>query len=311
FALLRPAFLNVDLTLIPIQGDISVFAVVGIAQLCVLSLGHMNLAVGRIAAVSAFATALVCDRGAPLWLGLVVGLIVGAGIGALAGWTIAATGVNSFIVTLALDFALLGLVALLYSWFTESGIAFSAQPAGLGALQGGTLRDDCVAGLCGPPVPLVVLFAIAAVAIAGLVFSRLRLGRELLMTGSSLRAAELSGIAVSRRIVQAHAMSGCFAALGGFLLAVNNGAITADIGNQFLLPSFLSPVLGGTALAGGAVSVIGNVLGAGLTEVIQKGLNLLQFSADELQILIGVVLLAALSLDRVRHVLAERQASRV
>ncbi|MDX6468691.1 MAG: ribose transport system permease protein, partial [Gaiellaceae bacterium] len=42
FALLRPAFLNVDLTLIPIQGDISVFAVVGIAQLCVLSLGHMN-----------------------------------------------------------------------------------------------------------------------------------------------------------------------------------------------------------------------------------------------------------------------------
>jgi ribose transport system permease protein len=106
-------------------------------------------------------------------------------------------------------------------------------------------------------------------------------------------------------------MSGCFAALGGFLLAVNNGAITADIGNQFLLPSFLSPVLGGAALAGGAISVVGNVLGAGLTEVIQKGLNLLQFSADELQILIGVVLLAALSLDRVRHVLAERQASRV
>jgi ribose transport system permease protein len=200
---------------------------------------------------------------------------------------------------------------LLYSWFTDSGVAFSTQPGALGGLQVGTLRDYCVAGVCGPPVPLVALFALAAVAIAGVVFSRLRLGRELLMTGSSLRAAELSGIAVSRRIVQAHAMSGCFAALGGFLLAVNNGAITADVGDQFLLPSFLSPVLGGAALAGGSVSVVGNVLGACLTEVIQKGLNLLQFSVDELQILIGVVLLAALSLDRVRHVLFERRASRV
>jgi ribose transport system permease protein len=300
FATLRPAFLNTDLTLVPMQADISVFVVVGLAQLCVLSLGHMNLAVGRIAAMSMFATGLACDRGAPLWLGLVVGLIVGAAIGALAGWTIAATGVNSFIVTLALDFALLGLVTLLYGWFT-GGVSFATQPAELTTLQFGTL---------GPPIPLVVPFALGAAVVAWLVFSRQRLGRELLMTGSSLRAAELSGIPVFRRIVQAHALSGLFAALGGFLLAVNNGAITADIGGQFLLPSFLSPILGGAALAGGAVSVLGTILGAALTEVIQQGLNLLQFSADELEILIGVVLLAALSLDRVRHVAAERRASR-
>jgi ribose transport system permease protein len=300
FASLRPAFLNVDLTLVPMQADISIFVVVGLAQLCVLSLGHMNLAIGRIAAASMFATGLACDRGAPLWLGLVAGLVVGTAIGALAGWTIASTGVNSFIVTLALDFALLGLVTLLYGWFT-GGVSFSTQPAELSRLQYGTL---------GPPVPVVALFALAAAVLAGTVFSRLRIGRELLMTGSSLRAAELSGIPVFRRIVQAHAMSGFLAALGGFLLAVNNGAITADIGGQFLLPSFLSPILGGTALAGGAVSVAGTVLGAALTEVIQQGLNLLQFTVDELEILIGVVLLVALSLDRLRHVAAERRASR-
>jgi ribose transport system permease protein len=189
-------------------------------------------------------------------------------------------------------------------------VAFQVHPAGLDALRFDTFRDYCTGSVCGPPMPLVVPFAVAAVLLAGLVFYRSRIGREVLMTGSSVRAAELSGIPVARRIVQAHALSGLFSALAGFLLAANNGTFAADIGAQFLLPSFLGPVLGGTLLVGGAVSVIGTVLGAALTTVIQKGLNLLEFGVDELQIYIGVVLLAALSLDRVRHVLAERRGSR-
>jgi len=69
-------------------------------------------------------------------------------------------------------------------------------------------------------------------------------------------------------------------------------------------------VLGGTLLAGGAVSVLGTVLGAALTEVIRTGLNLLEFSVQVLNILIGLVLVLALSLDRVRHVVAERRGGR-
>jgi ribose transport system permease protein len=52
------------------------------------------------------------------------------------------------------------------------------------------------------------------------------------------------------------------------------------------------------------------VLGAALTEVIRTGLNLLNFSVQDLNIYIGLVLLVALSLDRVRHVLAERRGTR-
>ena len=120
----------------------------------------------------------------------------------------------------------------------------------------------------------------------------------------------MSGIPVTRRIIQAHALSGLLCGLAGWLLAMNNGAFSATLGEQFLLPSFLAPVLGGTLLAGGAVSVLGTVLGSTLTTVIQKGLNLLQFQFDQLQILIGGVLLIALSLDRVRHVIAERRGVR-
>ena len=117
FSTVRPAFLNTDLTLVPMQADISVYLVVGLAQLAVLSLGHMNMAVPRMAAMSAFATGLVYDKlGAPMIVDLRRRASpVGAGLGALAGLVIARTGVNSFVVTLALDFALVGLVSLLYA----------------------------------------------------------------------------------------------------------------------------------------------------------------------------------------------------
>ncbi|MEV0237781.1 ABC transporter permease [Nonomuraea sp. NPDC050786] len=310
FTALRPAFMNTTLTLVPLQSDISVYAVVGLAQLAVLSLGHMNMAVGRMAAMSAFAMGLAYDRlGVPLVAGLVIGLVVGTSLGALAGLIISRTGVNSFVVTLAMDFALVGLITILYTRFTD-GVAFSGRPAGMDALRNDTFADYCMGDLCGPRIPLVVPLALVAVLVVGVLFRFSRLGREILMTGANERAAELSGIPVRSRVVQAHALSGLLAGLAGFLLAANNGAFSARIGDAFLLPSFLGPVLGGTLLAGGAVSVLGTVLGAALTQVISKGLNLLQFQLDQLNLYIGLVLLAALSLDRVRHVVAERRGAR-
>jgi ribose transport system permease protein len=310
FSTLRPAFLNTALTLVPLQADISVYVVVGLAQLMVLSLGHMNMAVGRMAAMSAFAMGLAYDRlGVPLLVGLVIGLAVGTLLGALAGLIISRTGVNSFVVTLALDFAMIGLITILYTRFTD-GVAFGGQPAAMTSLRNDTFADYCMGNVCGPNVPLVVPFALVAALAVGLLFRYGRLGREILMTGANAKAAELSGIPVKDRVVQAHALSGLLAGLAGFLLAANNGAFSANIGEGFLLPSFLGPVLGGTLLAGGAVSILGTVLGATLTQVIYKGLNLLQFQLDQLKLYIGLVLLVALSLDRVRHVLAERRGVR-
>ena len=310
FSVLRSSFLNVDLTLVPLQADLSVFVVVGLAQLCVLSLGHMNLAVPRLAAISAFAMGWCYQHlDIPLWPGALIGLAVGAAVGAAAGWIIVVTGANSFVVTLALDFALVGLVSLLYSHVGD-GVAFNVHPAGMDSLRTSTFSDYCMGNVCGPPVPLIVPVALVAVIVVGLLFKVSRVGREMLMTGSNLKAAQLSGIPTGRRIIQAHALCGLLSALAGFLLAINSGAFSADIGKSFLLPSFLSPVLGGTLLSGGAVSVLGTVLGAGLTEVIRTGLNLLNFSVQALNIYIGLVLVAALSLDRVRHVIAERRGSR-
>jgi ribose transport system permease protein len=77
-----------------------------------------------------------------------------------------------------------------------------------------------------------------------------------------------------------------------------------------MLPSFLGPILGGTLLAGGFISVWGTLLGTALTTVIRKGLDLLGVGLESLNIYLGLILLVALSTDRIRTVFSERQAVR-
>ena len=305
FAFLNPSFLNGPFVIAPLLTSISIFAVVGLAQMAALSIGHMNIAVGQLAGIGALVAGASFDMfGMPLAVGLLLGCAAGAAVGAMAGWIIARTGVNSFIVTLALSFSLMGLIPTLYkAWST--GNAFTSKPAGIEALGRGTFADVCLAGVCGSnAVPLIVLPALLAAAAVWWFYARTRLGREVLMTGSNDRAAELSGVPTGRRVVLVHALSGLLAALAGCLLGASTGSFTPGIGGEFMLPSFLGPILGGTLLAGGAVSIVGTVLGITLTSVIRKGLELFGVGLETLNVLLGAILIIALSTDRLRELLA-------
>ncbi|WP_328685024.1 ABC transporter permease [Streptomyces sp. NBC_00343] len=311
FGVLRPAFLDQRLVLFPLLRDIATLTVVALAQMVALSVGHMNLAVGRMAAFGAMFAGLGYDRlGVPMQVGLLMCLAAGAAIGAVTGWLIARTGVSSFVVTLAMDFALLGLVSLLYSSLTDDA-AFTTHPAGIDALRSYSLADICAGPVCGSPaVPQIAQFTLLAMLALGFLYGCTRIGRELLLTGANPAAAELSGIPTGRRILLAHTLSGLLAALAGFMAAAGTGTFRASIGDDFMLPSFLGAVLGGTLLMGGVVSVLGTLLGTALVGVIRKGLDLLGVGLESLNIYLGCVLLLALSADRIRAVVSYRKVVR-
>jgi ribose transport system permease protein len=301
FGSLRPMFFNQQFVLFGLLRDIGILTVVGMAQMAVLSIGHMNLAVGRMAAFSAMFAGIAYDKlHMPLLGGLALCLIAGLCVGSLTGAIIARSGVHSFVVTLAMDFLLLGLVALVYNALTDAA-AFTTHPAGMDGLRNDSLGDLCFGGICGPAaIPQLLIYPVIAMLAVGYLFSRTRVGRELLVTGSNERAARMSGVSTRRRVITAHALSGLLAALAGFLLGVTNGSFTASIGGTFLLPSFLGPVLGGTLLSGGFVSVLGTLLGTALVSVIQTGLNLLQVSLQSLNIYLGLILVVAIGVERLR-----------
>jgi ribose transport system permease protein len=300
----NPAFFSRDFVIYPLLRDGSVLTVVGLAQLTVLSIGHLNLAVGRMAAVSALAAGAGYQYWhLPLIVGVILGLIVGGLLGTLTGWIIVKSQVNSFIVTLAMDFALLGLVTFIYVTFTGATAAFITKPDGMDFWRMESFHYFHIGGIHGPTfMPMMMVPAFIALIILGFVFSKTRLGRELLATGSNLRAAKLSGIPTDRRVIMAHAISGLLAGLAGLMLAYTNGSFTAAIGSQFMLPSFLGPVLGGTLLVGGSVAVLGTFIGTMLTLVIRQGLSVQGIGLETLNIALGFVLLAALSLGQFQKI---------
>ena len=117
---------------------------------------------------------------------------------------------------------------------------------------------------------------------------------------------------VERTIVVCHALSGGLAALAGLMLTARNGAalpsMAGQLGMDWLLPAFLAPVLGGTLLTGGTISVTGTFLGAAMVTVLTNGLLQLQVGEFWVQAFLGVILLIAVALDRLRaHVMARRQ----
>jgi ribose transport system permease protein len=306
FGLKNPSFFNIDFVIYPLLRDGATLTVIGLAQLCVLSIGHLNLAVGRMAAVSALvAGATYQYLHFSLILGAIVGVLTGALLGAITGWIIVKSQVNAFIVTLAMDYTLLGLVTFIYVTFTGATAAFTTKPAGMDFWRSKSLKDFCVAGICGPKAfPMMLIPAIICLILVSFLFSKTQLGRELLSTGSNLRAAKLSGIPVDSRVITAHTFSGALAGIAGLMLAYANGSFTAAIGSQFMLPSFLGPVLGGTLLAGGAVAVLGTFIGTMLTLVIRQGLSVQGIGLETLNIALGLVLLAALSLGQFQKIFA-------
>jgi len=301
FAIRTPAFLNGQFVIFPLIRDTAVITIVGLAQLVTLSIGHLNLAVGRMAAVSAMVAGFTYERmGFGLFAGLIAGVLAGALVGMVTGYIIVKSQVNAFIVTLAMDFALLGLVTFTYISLTDAA-AFTVKPEGMDFIRAGSLADFCVFGWCGPSViPVIIFPALAVVALISFLYYRTRLGRELLVTGVNIRAARLSGIPVNTRIIQAHTLSGALAGLAGIFLAYVNGSFSAAIGNELLLPSFLGPILAGTLLTGGVVGVFGTMLGTLLTLVIRQGLLVQGIGLETLNIALGVILLLALSANKIR-----------
>ena len=100
----------------------------------------------------------------------------------------------------------------------------------------------------------------------------------------------------------AHTLSGALAGLAGIMLAATTGSFSAAIGSEFMIPSFLGPVLGGTLLAGGVVSVLGTVIGTLLTLIIRMGLSVAGAGLETLNIALGSILLIALSVQRLQRI---------
>ena len=289
-----PTFLKRD-NLLNIANQIAVIAIMAIGMTLVIITGGIDLSVGSLAALSAVTAArLIRDHAGGVeasMVGMVFACIAAIGLcgllGGLSGALITLFDIPPFIVTLAMMLVASGL-----AYLASAGQSIYQIPESFIWLGRGT-------GLFGLPHAVVLMLLLYAA--AHVLMSQTVLGRYLYAVGGNREAARLSGVPVRRVLLLAYVACGLLAGLGGAIMASQLKSGSPTYGTMYELYVIAAVVVGGTALSGGEGKILGTLIGAFIIAVIQNGMNLTNIESYTQKVVLGLVILAAVLVDRVRH----------
>jgi ribose transport system permease protein len=228
-----------------------------------------------------------------LLLSVLVCLACGAVYGAVNGAIIAYLRVNPLIATLGTLSIGEGLVLIITSGTDIGGLPPEIQ------------TDFGLANMFGKiPYPAVVGL-VAAVGIWAM-FRYLRFGMHTLAIGSSRISAERGGIRVREHLVKLSIFAGILCGLAGFIDLAHFGSTAVNGHVNDPLAAITAAVIGGTALTGGRVSVVGTIWGAALAVILLGGLVVIGVNSFYQLVAIGTVLILAVAIDQFRNRRHER-----
>jgi ribose/xylose/arabinose/galactoside ABC-type transport system permease subunit len=136
------------------------------------------------------------------------------------------------------------------------------------------------------------LIALGVFALAGIVFSFTRLGRDLIALGSDRRASIIAGVSVDRLVIGSFVFSALTAALGGTLLSLGLATASPSGLSDVLVPAAAAAILGGVSLAGGTGTPMGVAAGVLTLAVLRSGLNAIAAPPFAHDLATGLILLA-------------------
>ncbi|GAB3879236.1 ABC transporter permease [Kibdelosporangium lantanae] len=266
---------------------VAVPILIGLAQLVALAVGQMNLSVGALGGFVAVTGGIVmADNGVPAWLAVIGALVLGATVGAVNGILVVLTRINGFIVTLATMTILTGLQYQIVGTATITDYSPALHALGRAALF---------------HIPVVFIVALVVAGLLAVFTRRAIWGRQLLASGGNPLAARLSGISNNRSIVLAHGLSGLLIGVAAVVTLASAPGVNQSIGGDWLLASFAAPIIGGVALAGGAVSVSGTVLAAFIVRLVDVARAQFSLNPSWVNFVVGAVVLGTVVLTHQRR----------
>lgn len=258
-------------------------SVIAFAATFVIGMGGIDLSVGATTALTGLFMADLILQGVNIYLAVLAGLLLGSLIGLVNGLLIDRLGISPFICTLAAMIILRGVIMVYSQGVPLTGLGFPEfQWFGQGSIAG---------------VPVPVLAMVLVFAVCWYLLYRTKYGRYVLSIGSNREAARLVGIGMSRIQVSVYVMTGFAAALAGLLLTSRLEAAMPEAATNYELDVIAAVVIGGTSLSGGKASLAGTAIGAALMAVVRNGLNLLNVNTFWHQVVIGSIILIAVSFD--------------
>lgn len=283
-----PRFANLD-NFVSILRQSAFVGVSAVGMTIAIIAGTFDLSVGSTQALCAWVAVSVAKIDGVL-SAFLAAVAVGGIIGLCNGSLVAFVRIPAFIATLGTMFLVNGLTYIITNGQT---VRFSGKPF----VWWGNAQ------FLGLPVPFIVFLCCTLLGAA--ILHRTELGRFVYAIGSNREAAIVAGVPVTRVTIFVFIIVGLFTGLGATLLGARLYSAGPGLEPGFELNVIATVVLGGTRLAGGRGSLLGTVAAAILFATLANVLNLNHVDAFVQRVVVGLVLLLALSVEGARQRLAE------
>ena len=267
--------------------QITVLGIMAVGMTLVILIGGIDLAVGSVMALAMMVLGyLNVVAGVPMWLAIPLALVAGSLNGLIAGLLITRFNVPAFIATLAMMSVTRGIANMITNG--QQIIGFPSWFNTMAIVRFGGFLTLTVA-------VMLVVFAI------GLLYQRYRHGGRILYAiGGNAEVARLAGINVKRATVLVYVVCSALAGLSGMVLAARLDSVQPSSGVSYELDAIAAVVIGGTSLSGGTGGIGGTIIGVLIIGVLRNGLNLLSVSPFMQQVIIGAVIVLAVTAETYR-----------
>ena len=282
FTICEPTFLNAS-NIFNILRQVSIVGVCSVGMTFVIITGGMDLSVGSVIGVSAVAGAMLLSHGVPIPLAFLIVLLIGAAAGVFNAFFINEIGIAPIIMTLGTMTTLRGVAFLLCGGFPVYGIPEEFLAIGQGYI-----------GIV--PVPVIIMAVVFAVGY--LFLNKLAFGRSVYGIGGNEEAARLSGTNVKAVLYKVYIVAGVLYALAGLMLMARVNSGQANSGEGYEMDVITGCVIGGISISGGEGKIIGVVIGVLLMGTLTNGMVLMNVSEYWQKVIKGLVLILAVTLDK-------------
>jgi len=285
FAVWQPGFRTV-LNVQNVLASVSILFIVSMGMTFVLISGGFDLSVGATAGLCGIFLGKVLEAHllpgpAAVAATIIVGAILG---GVLNGLFVAIFRLSVFVVTLASMTALTGIVLI----WTNTQSIYVTDPV---------VNQISISRLLGVQTPIYIMVIIFLIFLY--IQRRTYFGRDIYATGGSYTAARLSGVRTERTLIMVYAVAGACAGLAGAIAVGRVGAAVPQVDPGLALQAVAAVLIGGTALTGGAGSVVGTAFGCLFIGILQNGLNMVGVASSWQYVVTGIILLASVLGGRV------------
>jgi ribose/xylose/arabinose/galactoside ABC-type transport system permease subunit len=266
----------------------SVYAIMGVGMTAIIISGGIDLSVGSMMALAGMVGAWTMQHfsgenltpGA-MWIGTLAGILTGTLAGLFNGVLINKLKLPPFILTLGTMSTFRGITYLINNAESLNVPAYKYLGDGL---------------LFGIPVSIVITGVV--ILIASVILTRTTLGRYTYAIGANRTATLYSGVNVTRNLTAIYTLSGMLVGIAAMIATSRTVSAQPTAGIGWELDIIAAVVIGGASLSGGRGTILGTIIGTLLISFLRNGCILLNVNDHVQLIIIGAIIVAAVSVDQ-------------